>query len=580
MCISNGLRTPAGVFSMQSMIFRRSSSHTGIRPVATLPVLLVICLLSARSLADITIAYKQPLPADLIWQSAININQPLPADGITVPQGGTLTRALVRFPPNVRRMGDATPHSLSDTLEALQLPLMARSDDKMDWVPLLTSRWALTDGKLVFELREEARWSDQIPVTTDDIVFSIGFISDPQTGAEWQSRQLQSLISAVQIFNTHQFAFVLKDRSPGAIAALAAFRPFAAHVYRNRQNWPHSFDWYPEPTTGPYYLAQITADDSLLFRHTNDWWGKSLPLFHNRFNVDRVVLRLPGASQEADLFKVGELDVIPICPLCAQQKAELTQLSRLQKVSLLTYRAPEKANGANGLLLNSHTPALSDIRVRRALIDALNADSVARGDESLERAAGLLPGSQLSLTTGRPATHGLPDALSISFSDSADEPLLKKMAQQAELKGLHILLRKMSSRELSSKLALGQYDLVWLHFAQPLPADALLSLFIAGRGEVFISNPGVSPSLLSSNQVSKRTARNIERELISKALYMPGFTHTRLTEGIWEWIQIAPGKNNAGNPLDPFEPLSGGNFWIDRKLRAAILAQPERAKKS
>lgn len=578
MCISNGLRTPARLFSMRVMIFRCSPSHTGIHSVATLLVLLVICLLSARSYADIPVVYDQPLPPSLVWQSTIS--QPLPTDSVTVPQGGTLTRALVRLPPNVRRLGEATPHSLSDTLEALQLPLLARSGEKMEWIPLLASRWAQTDGKLVFELRQEARWSDQIPVTTDDIAFSIGFISDPQTGADWQARQLQSLISAIQVFNTHQFAFVLKDRSPEAIAALAAFRPFAAHVYRNRQNWPHSFDWYPEPTTGPYHLAQITPGDSLLFRHTSNWWGKSLPLFHNRFNVSRVVLRLPVADQEADLFKLGELDVIPVCPLCIQQKAELTQLSRSQRVSLITYRAADSANGANGLLLNSHTPALSDIRVRRALIEALNANSVATEDDYLHRASGLLPGSKPALKAAQPAMHGLPDALSISFSDAADEPLLKKMAQQAEVKGLHISLRKMSSSELSSKLALGQYDLVWLHFAQPLPADALLSLFIAGRGKVFISNPGVSPSLLSGSHDSKRTARNIEQELISKALFMPGFSPTRLTEGAWEWIQIPAGENNAGNPLDAFDPLSGGNFWIDRKLRAAILAQPERAKKS
>ncbi|MEE8307306.1 MAG: ABC transporter substrate-binding protein, partial [Gammaproteobacteria bacterium] len=58
-------------------------------------------------------------------------------------------------------------------------------DAEANVVPGVASSWQVSeDGKsYVFELRKDARWSDGVAVTADDVVFSFRRILDPQTAS-------------------------------------------------------------------------------------------------------------------------------------------------------------------------------------------------------------------------------------------------------------------------------------------------------------------------------------------------------------------------------------------------------------
>ncbi|WP_430462418.1 ABC transporter substrate-binding protein [Thalassolituus sp. LLYu03] len=534
--------------------------------------------MAGLSLADSglpTVKYRDAasLPA-LNWQQDTDAVSAMP----NAPRGGFLTLPLTEFPDNVRRIGPDTPHALTPVLQDLQLPLLARETPAAAWIPLLAKRWAVDGKRVYFELHDNARWSDNVPVTAEDFAFSLGFILDPDTGADWQKRVLTEQISALEVFSDNRFAFVLRAPADDIPDVIAGFRPFAAHVFRNRHQWPENFNWYPEPTTGPYYLAQISADNATLtFRRTTNWWAAQLPRNQHRFNASRVILRVPQGTEEASLFQRGELDSVAICSLCAAQLGYFEQAARFRHIRLINTANSNREVHPSSLLVNGKSAVLSQFAVRQKLRESLGLDLIAQNSANLALSQ-LVEGSSEPVLTNYDGGV-LPDTLTLSYTDTADLPLLQHIAVNAQENGLHLVLRQLSADVLATKLALGQYDLVWLKFTSPLSAEGFLSLFRPDAGGLYISNPGFPPYLLSEHDTNK-AATTLARELNRLALLIPGIEATRHSRAFWEWIRFPEETDMQSDPIAPFDPLTGGRFWIDRKERAAILAQPERGNPS
>lgn len=540
-------------------------------------LLLMLPLLISHTSHAADILYKDIAAlSDLNWQSGASIPSPGSADALN---GGSFTAAIHSFPPNLRRIGRQTPHSFTSLLNKLQLPLAAVTQDGQ-LIAMLASRWAADseNRRLYFEINPLARWSDGTAVTTSDIAFSMQFIAAPHTHAEWQARQLNNLVKQTEIYSNQIFAFVLRKDTDAesALPTLAGLRPFARHAYENINDWPERFDWRPEPVTGPYMISQINAGESVVLQKVSDWWGyPAQPYFSNRFSVSRIILRYT-ASDELELFSRGEISAIDLPAATLWNSPAVTRLADEMKIR--RYRLYNQAPATtNGLLINGRIAQLASPENRAAVADALNLPA-ATGEER-ERLKGIVAGHQPA-EPPKPATAAdhPPAQLVLSYSDVADEDLLLQLRQQAATNGLQIRLRKLPPGVLADKLALGEYELIWLSLAQPLNLDSLLSLFSRTQGALYIADPGIKDWILNQVEDPHRAARLIEEELINNYLFLPGYRFPYAQAAAWQWLHLPepPGTRQSRSLFDPFDPLTGGLFWVNRRERAEIMAQPVR----
>ncbi len=562
-------------------MWNSNGSPAGIKAPARLfscALLLILPLLISHTSQAEDILYKDIAAlGDLNWQSGTSIPSPGSPDALN---GGSFTAAIHSFPPNLRRIGRQTPHRFTPLLESLQLPLAAVLHDGQ-LLAMLASRWApdADNRRLYFEINPLARWSDGKAVTTSDIAFTMQFIAAPHTRADWQAQQLQSLVKQTEIYSNQIFAFVLhKDTEAGAaLRKLAGLRPFARHAYDDINDWPERFDWQPEPVTGPYVISQIDTGESILLQKVSDWWGYTAqPYFSNRFNVSRIILRYT-AHDELDLFSRGEISAIDLPAATLWNSPAVTRLTDEMKIR--RYRLYNQAPAAtNGLLINGRIAQLASPENRAAVANALNLPAAA--GEERERLRGLITGHQAG-GPPRPATAAdhPPAQLTLSYSDIADEDLLLKLRQQAAANGLQIHLRKLTAELLADKLALGEYELIWLSFARPLNSESLLSLFSRTQGALYIADPGIKDWILNQVDNPDRAARLIEAELINNYLFLPGYRFPYAQAAAWQWLHLPepPGTRLSRSLFDPFDPLSGGLFWVNRRERAEMLAKPVRA---
>lgn len=95
----------------------------------------------------------------------------------------TITIALTQEPPQLNSMKATDQVSimvLGHVMEGL-----VRYDRRGNIVPGVAERWELTDEKATFWLRRNALWSDGIPVTAHDFVFSWRKALEPATASEY-----------------------------------------------------------------------------------------------------------------------------------------------------------------------------------------------------------------------------------------------------------------------------------------------------------------------------------------------------------------------------------------------------------
>jgi len=551
----------------------------------SIKLLLFFCLTTGQAItAEAYSIYYHDISeiAGIAWQTPAPTPSPGSKEAL---RGSNFIRAIAKYPENLRRIGPDTPNNMAAVLNSLQLPLMAKLSDTDTYIPILASQWAVSaDNKLLlYRLDADASWSDDIILNTADIAFSALFITDPDTGASWQKQQLEQLTDGVNIYSDTVFAFRLKNYNSDIQKQLNDFRPFARHIYEGNRSWPNGFDWYPEPTGGPYFLTQIQPDQSLTFRRKDNWWGEKLPYFRHRFNPERIIFRrMKNDETEAGLFAVGELSAIEYPQVSYWQSPVIKQIVNTKKINLFRfYHHAEQAPA--GLLVNPRIKSITNSHERAWLAKQLGMNSSVYNlsGERLIQQRGL--SGNYSLDEQRkpePIPPGvIPEILTLSYTDIRDKVFLQSLQQTAEKAGIRLELNRLSGRELQEKLALASYELVWLRFNAPLSPAGIASLFDKYTGDIFIS--GISQASARATENNKyKAARETERYLMKEFIYLPGYSSQYTQAAFWRWIHLPdpPANEYSQQLFDPFDPVHGGLFWINRKERAEIMANPDQSR--
>lgn len=259
----------------------------------------------------------------------------------------------------------------ADDVTALLFEPLFRFDQRGDPVPSLATEFPTArnglisrDGlRITFKLRPHARWSDGAPVTADDVIFTWHAIMNPNNAVvgTWGYDDISDIVRD----DAHQVTMVLKKPLAPAVYLFSegSFPPLPAHLLAGSSSLNKSPFGANPIGDGPYLLKRwVHGQDLVLSPNPRYWRGE--PRLRE---ID--VKFIPDANTVAAALRTHEIDVIdgiskPLIP-------------QLRGMSGVTFRQNLLANYRH-MAFNCKNPILRDVRVRRAIAQAVDVDRIIR----------------------------------------------------------------------------------------------------------------------------------------------------------------------------------------------------------
>jgi peptide/nickel transport system substrate-binding protein len=288
----------------------------------------------------------------------------------TAPSNDLLIVGYDREPDTLNRF---STHILED-IQTCVVEGLTTTDERMRVVALLASEVPTlenggvtlrSDGGMdvVWKLRPGVRWHDGTPLTSADVKFTVDAINGPHYNPE----------------STDGFDRIASVDTPDPLTAVVHYREVYApydiqfirgmlprHVLDGR-DIDRAQDYNRNPLgTGPYRVAEWKAGEYILLERVPDYWrGAGYP------RIRRLMFRfVANTNTRINQLKSGEVHVVALVPW-----DKFREISGLP--SIVVHRTP--GNAYEHVTLNERqVPAFGDVRVRRALLHALDRESFTR----------------------------------------------------------------------------------------------------------------------------------------------------------------------------------------------------------
>ncbi|HVN70010.1 MAG TPA: peptide ABC transporter substrate-binding protein [Candidatus Binatia bacterium] len=279
--------------------------------------------------------------------------------------------------PGVVRLGeDEEPDSLNlmfahtlaaDTISGLLFSFILRYDARGNYVPdLATQVPSLRNGgispdgrRIVVHLRRGVVWADGAPLTAADWLFTYRAVMNPandvKTRYGWQS------IASASAPDPYTIVIRLRRPDVAVLGILAfggaAYPPMPAHLLGNLPNINNApFNGRPL-SSGPYLLREWSRGSSLVFV-PNPRYFRGPP------KVKEVIWKVvPDVNTLFEQLATHEVDVYPNVNPNAVARLSSIDGIRVDKRTIADWRH---------LGINVSRPLLSDVRVRRAIAEAID----------------------------------------------------------------------------------------------------------------------------------------------------------------------------------------------------------------
>ncbi len=245
--------------------------------------------------------------------------------------------------------------------QSLQYAGMLERDAKAQLRGVLADNWKISDDQLTItvNLKKDLKWSDGRPLTAEDVQWTFERFSDPKNRNPYLSQW--SRVTSIKASSTSQVVVKLKEVFAPILDNLD-FKVLPRHVWEN-------LDWLDNPEaqkpsvgSGPFLLEEWKRDDHATFK-ANPNYVKGRP------RLDRLIWKQYGNTTA--LFtatKNGELDIATVQ---SDNYPEARAASNLKLHEYFTVGGSIRYIGLNLL-----KPELSDVRVRRAMLSALDRRTV------------------------------------------------------------------------------------------------------------------------------------------------------------------------------------------------------------
>lgn len=324
---------------------------------------LPLMLLALRTLRGIALSLLLSTPAQSMpgqWSSALALegspalsaDAQLPYVSALGQSGGRLQLGAVgsfdRLNPLM--LGGRGPRGMMElVLEPLALTSLNEPDTLYGL--LAESMLLARDGRSIsFRLHPSARFSTGDRVQAEDVRRSYERLMSQQASPFW--RHYWQGIERAVVVDSRTIRFDFREADPGLAALIAGLPVFKAGAWSADHGLIGS---------GPYQVSGWSRGAWVEYGRRADYWGQSVLTRRGQFYFDRVLVRYArDPSMLRQWAEAGQMDLwIP---------PDTDRLERLPRGMQAQAFPNQNPMGMHGLFFNLRRPAVSDPRVRRALI--------------------------------------------------------------------------------------------------------------------------------------------------------------------------------------------------------------------
>lgn len=406
-----------------------------------------------------------------------------------VEAGGSLALAEVEevesFVPTVPT-GETSIHMIGQIMEPLVL-----TNPKSELEPWLAKSYSSSKDGLTwtFQLREGVKFSNGMPLTATDVIFSLETVrKSPSWGFMFERIEKISAPSPTTV------VISLSEPDYSLPAELSLF---AADIVPKGYAGMSEEEFAEHPIgTGPFTLSSWHRGEGLTLVRNPNYWRKGEPL------LDRIDVRtVTSANSRVSQLEAGELDAILAPPF-----AQLESLEQTPGLTVGRY-----AWGLiNMVSLSSNSASFKDKRAREAFDFAIDREAIIKvaANGNGKPAAVWVPSSVPDWNPNiKPTIQDLPKAkklLAEAVEDgadpgftlllTADDPYWSSATQiiQQELEevGFHVTLKPLDISALNEAFFTGDYEAIaWPGGKPDIPDQSEYSTFYVATNGIGTGAP-------------------------------------------------------------------------------------------
>lgn len=234
-----------------------------------------------------------------------------------------------------------------------------------DMIPVLAAQLPEVSAdhlRITVRLRDDIRWQDGVPITANDVKFSLDKIQDPAVPALNKEGFFEKL-DRLEVVDDRTLVFVWKEPFAPSLFALTQLWPIPKHVYGVGDFLTHAANRSPVGC-GPFKFDEWRSGQYISLVRNDEYHGKKAYL-------DRVIFKIVEDDAVAlNMLRTGELDEMRATqPQWERQMAEPEFVARYNKYD---YYFPQY----NYIGWNCRSVWFSDARVRRAMTMLFDRESI------------------------------------------------------------------------------------------------------------------------------------------------------------------------------------------------------------
>ncbi len=341
---------------------------------------------------------KPALPADFTS---------LPYANPDAPRGGRIAYAFVgtfdSLNPFILK-GNA-PRGLYDSTlgnNVFESLMMRSRDEPFTLYGLIAETVDMPDdrGWIEFHLNAAARFSDGVPITADDVVYSFQLLRDKGRPKGWYKK-----VAAVEKTGERSIRFTFTADADREIPLIVGLMPVLPKHATDPETFSRS-GLTPLVGSGPYVFGEVNPGTSITLVRSPDYWARDLPIKRGLDNFDEIRIEyFRDANSHFEAFKKGLFDVQPEGDPARLSSAYAFPAVSDGRVVLEPFKKGTPA-GMNAFVFNTRRPPFDDPRVREALTYFFDFEWINRNlfFDRYERTGSFFQGSDLS-ALGRPASE-------------------------------------------------------------------------------------------------------------------------------------------------------------------------------
>ena len=289
-------------------------------------------------------------------------------------KGGTLNYIHTNFPRTMRIIGQNSSQMINNRIiQALCYEsLLDQHPATLEFVPSLATHWYISQDKMEFKYRinPDARWSDGMPVTADDIV------------ATWDLKMDETILEPGEqlTFGKYERPVAESKYIVSVRAKSVNWRNFLYfstmaimpnHVLKDLDGTAYLEEYTFSMVTGsgPYNIPEdkIINQESFTVVRRDDYWDAGSPFSRYLYNFARIKVSIVKDNDALvfEKFKKGEQDFLQVSR--SRRWVEETDFESTEKGWIKKQRVfSERPAGTSGYYFNMRKWPFDDKRIRYA----------------------------------------------------------------------------------------------------------------------------------------------------------------------------------------------------------------------